>query len=167
MSVKLRLTTVPSFIFIINLDFFEFSFYFFILNKNVKMNAYLKIVCFSMAVVLISGQDINQCFEQDSISCVQKSLYRKAKEFFTKDNIELFSGVSLVKAADRNSRTAKDVIYDQEIDAANDVEGRQSALENFVSDEASDFLTGRSLRVIIFSIVSSLIFFFFWYKKWL
>ncbi|CAG5078230.1 Protein of unknown function [Cotesia congregata] len=111
------------------------------------MNAYLKIVCFSMAVVLISGQDINQCFEQDSISCVQKSLYRKAKEFFTKDNIELFSGVSLVKAADRNSRTAKDVIYDQEIDAANDVEGRQSALENFVSDEASDFLTGRSLRI--------------------
>ncbi|XP_057340905.1 uncharacterized protein LOC130677980 [Microplitis mediator] len=111
------------------------------------MNTYLKIVCFSMAVVLISGQDINKCFEQDSISCVQKSLYRKAKEFFTKDSIELFSGVSLVKSAARDSRGSKDVIYDQEIDAANDVAGRQSALENFVSDEASDFMTGRSLRI--------------------
>lgn len=112
------------------------------------MKSFLIIVCLSMALVHINGQDIDECLRQDSISCVQRSLYRKAKEFFTKDNIELVSGVSLVKSGDRTSKSGKEVLYDQEIDAANNVADRQSALENFVGDEAGDFLTGRSLRVI-------------------
>lgn len=109
------------------------------------------IVFLTTAVVLTTGQSIEDCLQSDSISCVQKSLYRKAKEFFDKDNLELFSGVSLVKNGDgqaRSSRTGKELVYDQEIDAANSVADRQSALENFVSEEAGEFLSGRSLRVI-------------------
>lgn len=111
------------------------------------MKLFLTIVCLSMAVVLASGQDITECLRQDSISCVQKSLYRKAKEFFGNDNLEIVNGVTLVKSAARNSRTGNEVFFDQEIEAANNVADRQSALENFVGEEASEFLTGRSLRV--------------------
>ena len=108
------------------------------------------VVVLTSAVVLASGQSLDDCLQSDSISCVQKSLYRKAKEFFDEDSFELFSGVSLVKNADsrgRSSRTSKELMYEQEIDAANSVTDRQSALENFVSDEAGEFLAGRSLRV--------------------
>ena len=107
-------------------------------------------IVFLSALVLIDGQNIDECLQQDSISCVQRSLYRTAKEFFEKDSLEIVSGVSLVKSASsgaRNARTGKAVTYDKEIDAATDVAGRQSVLENFVGDEASEFLSGRSLRV--------------------
>ncbi|OXU22418.1 hypothetical protein TSAR_010529 [Trichomalopsis sarcophagae] len=95
-----------------------------------------------------SAQSIDECLQQDSISCVQKSLYRKAKEFFDKDSFELVTGVSLVKAkSDRSSRSGKDLVYEQEIDQAPSVAERQSALENFVGEEVSDFFSGRSLRI--------------------
>lgn len=48
---------------------------------------------------------------------------------------------------DRSARSGKELAYDQEIDAANDITERQNTLENFISDEAGEFLTGRSLRV--------------------
>lgn len=106
------------------------------------------ILCLSTVVVLASGQNIEDCLTQDSIACVQRSIYRKAKEFFGKDSFELISGVSLVKAKeDRSSRTKEDVLYDQEIDNANNVVERQSALENFVGAEATGFFSGRSLKV--------------------
>ncbi|KAF3424470.1 hypothetical protein E2986_06020 [Frieseomelitta varia] len=107
-------------------------------------------VILTSAVVLASGQSLDDCLQSDSISCVQKSLYRKAKEFFDEDSFELFSGVSLVKNGDsrgRSSKTSKELMYEQEIDAANSITDRQSVLENFVSDEAGEFLAGRSLRI--------------------
>ncbi|XP_003401369.1 uncharacterized protein LOC100649553 [Bombus terrestris] len=110
----------------------------------------IAIVVLISAVTLAAGQSLEDCLQSDSISCVQKSLYRKAKEFFDKDSFELFSGVSLVKSTDsqgRSARTSKELMYEQEIDAANSVTDRQSALENFVSEEAGEFLTGRSLRI--------------------
>ncbi|XP_076295142.1 DUF1676 domain-containing protein Osi6 [Lasioglossum baleicum] len=107
-------------------------------------------VLLSVVVVLAAeGQTIENCLEKDSISCVQMSLYRRAKEFFDTDNMEIFSGVTLVKSANqaRSSRTGKELVYDQEIDTANSVSERQDALVNYVSDEATEFLTGRSLRI--------------------
>lgn len=101
-----------------------------------------------LTVVVAGGQSLDDCLQSDSISCVQKSLYRKAKEFFDKDSLELFTGVSLVKNEQgRGSRSGKELMYEQEIDAANSVTDRQNALENFVSEEAGQLLTGRSLRV--------------------
>ena len=79
---------------------------------------------------------------------MQRSIYRKAKEFFGKDSFEIIGGVSLVKSKeDRSSRSNKEVLYDQEIDNANNVAERQSALENFVGEEATGFFAGRSLMV--------------------
>jgi len=108
-----------------------------------------KLLILTTAVVLVAGQSIDECLKQDSISCVQKTLYRTAKELFAKDKLELVSGISLVKSdADvRSSRSGKELVYDQEMDAANDIVGRQNTLENFISDEAGQFLTGRSIRV--------------------
>lgn len=101
-----------------------------------------------LTVVVAGGQSLDDCLQSDSISCVQKSLYRKAKEFFDKDSLELFTGVSLVKNEQgRGSRSGKELMYEQEIDAANSVTDRQNALENFVREEAGQLLTGRSLRV--------------------
>lgn len=108
-----------------------------------------KLLILATAVVLVTGQSIDECLKQDSISCVQKSLYRTAKELFARDKLELVSGISLVKSAaeSRSSRSGKELIYDQEMDAANDIVGRQNTLENFISDEAGHYLTGRSIRV--------------------
>ncbi|XP_072749837.1 uncharacterized protein Osi6 [Anoplolepis gracilipes] len=108
-----------------------------------------KLLILTTAVVLTAGQSIDECLKQDSISCVQKTLYRTAKEFFAKDKLELVNGVSLVKSNtdDRSAKSGKGLVYDQEIDAANDIVERQNTLENFISDEAEQLLTGRSLRI--------------------
>ncbi|KYQ59792.1 hypothetical protein ALC60_01177 [Trachymyrmex zeteki] len=95
---------------------------------------------------VVSGQSIDECLKQDSISCVQKTLYRTAKEFFSKDKLELINGVSLVKS-NVNARSIKELAYDQEMEAANNIAERQNSLENFISDETGQFLTGRSLRI--------------------
>ncbi|XP_015585283.1 uncharacterized protein LOC107263014 [Cephus cinctus] len=104
------------------------------------------------ASTLSSRQSIDSCLAQDSISCVQRSLYRMAKEFFGKESLEIARGVTLVRSAidtdsSRSAKSAKEVLYDQDIEAASSVADRQSALENFVGEKASDFLVGRSLRI--------------------
>ncbi|KAF7407997.1 uncharacterized protein V1477_004606 [Vespula maculifrons] len=112
----------------------------------------ITIVYLTTAVVLVAGQNLDECLQQDSISCVQKSIYRKAKEFFGKDSLEIVPGINLIRSQDansdgRNARSSKDLIYDQEIDGANDVAERQNVLESFVGEEASNYFTGRSLRI--------------------
>ncbi|OXU22419.1 hypothetical protein TSAR_010530 [Trichomalopsis sarcophagae] len=97
----------------------------------------------------VRGQSIDECLQKDSISCVQKTLFRKAKEFFGRESFELVNGVSLVKAKaeGRGARSGKDLVYEQEVEKAAGVAERQSALENFVGEEVSEFLTGRSLKI--------------------
>ncbi|KAG7190710.1 hypothetical protein KM043_006787 [Ampulex compressa] len=107
-------------------------------------------VFLAAALGLVSAQTIDDCLKQDSISCVQKRFYRNAKEFFDKDSVELISGVTLVRNAKeegRSARTGKQLAYDQEMEAASDVVDRQNALENFITEEAGGFLSGRSLRI--------------------
>lgn len=113
------------------------------------MSLLKKLLILTTAVVLTAGQSIDECLKQDSISCVQKTLYRTAKEFLSKDKFELVSGISLVKSnADAGSaRSGRALAYDQEMDAANDIVERQNTLENFISDGAGQLFTGRSLRV--------------------
>ncbi|XP_011163936.2 uncharacterized protein Osi6 [Solenopsis invicta] len=103
-------------------------------------------ILMTAVILTAAGQSIDECLKQDSISCMQKTLYRSAKEFFIKDKLELVNGVSLVKN-NANARSGKELTYDQEIEAANDITERQNSLENFISDEAGQFLTGRSLRI--------------------
>ncbi|XP_011880754.1 PREDICTED: uncharacterized protein LOC105569165 [Vollenhovia emeryi] len=103
------------------------------------------------AVILTAGQSIDECLKQDSISCVQKTLYRAAKGFFANDKLELVNGISLVKSS-ANARSGKALAYDQEMEAANGIAERQNSLENFISDEAEQFFTGRSLRINLGSV---------------
>jgi hypothetical protein len=125
-----------------------------------KSFAFVVIIAFAVAA---SAQTIDECFRQDSISCVQKSLFRKAKEFFERDSFDLVSGISLVKTkSDRSSRSGKDLMYEQEIDQATGITERQSALENFVGEEVTDFFSGRSLRVSFLWIVIPFQFYHLW-----
>jgi len=110
------------------------------------MKLFEKSLILMTAVVLTAGQSIDDCLKEDSISCVQKTLYRTAKEFFAKDKLELVNGISLVKS-NANARSGKELAYDQEMETASDITERQNSLENFISDEAGQFLTSRSLRV--------------------
>lgn len=100
------------------------------------------------AVAAASAQTLDDCLQQDSISCVQKSLYRRAKEFFSEDKLDIVRGVSLIKSQEsRNAKSSDDVVYDQEIEGKTSVTERQNTLENFVTDKISGFVSGRSLQV--------------------
>ncbi|XP_012255472.2 ATP-dependent RNA helicase DED1 [Athalia rosae] len=105
-----------------------------------------------LAVLLVAAvaaaQTIDECLQQDSISCVQKSLYRRAKDFFGQDKLEIVRGVNLIKSKDsRSAKTGDDVVYDQEIETKTTVAERQTTLENFVTDKISGFVSGRSLQI--------------------
>ncbi|XP_014212872.1 uncharacterized protein LOC106642569 [Copidosoma floridanum] len=102
----------------------------------------------AFAAVAVSAQSVDECLQKDSISCVQKSLFRQARGFFNQETFELVGGVSLVKSqGDRASRSDKSIVYEQEIEKAASVAERQSALENFVGEGLNDFLYGRNLKI--------------------
>lgn len=70
-------------------------------------------------------------------------VFRRAKAFFEQQNIDLFGGLSFTKAQDRAGKALDDTA--NEIEAANTVEGRESALENFFLNRAKNFFQERSL----------------------
>ncbi|XP_015525059.1 DEAD-box ATP-dependent RNA helicase 52A [Neodiprion virginianus] len=109
----------------------------------------MKLLAVLLVAAVASAQTLDDCLQQDSISCVQKSLYRRAKEFFGQDKFEIVRGVSLVKSQDsRGAKTGEDVVYDQEIEVTKStVAERQNSLENFVTDKISGFVSGRSLQI--------------------
>lgn len=109
----------------------------------------MKLLAVLLVAAVATAQTLDECLEQDSISCIQKSLYRRAKEFFSKDNVEIVRGVSLVKSQDsRAAKSSDDLVFDQEIETAkSSVTDRQNALENFVTDKISGFISSRSLQV--------------------
>lgn len=90
-------------------------------------------------------ENFKDCLQKDSISCVQLSIYRKAREFFESPKIDLLAGLSFIKPAGRDARSAN--IDGTEVETANDVEQRESALENFVTEGAKAFFQERSLNL--------------------
>ncbi|XP_059610895.1 keratin, type II cytoskeletal I [Phlebotomus argentipes] len=86
---------------------------------------------------------LQECFDKDSISCVQMAVFRKAKEFFEQPKIDLVAGLSVVKVEGvaRSVDTASD-----EVEAAKDVEARSSAIGSFVVDRLAAFFQERSLN---------------------
>ncbi|XP_017856505.1 PREDICTED: keratin, type II cytoskeletal 1b [Drosophila arizonae] len=85
-----------------------------------------------------------KCLEADSISCLQLTLYRKAKSIFESPQIELFGGVSLVKAND--GRQGKSLDNSLAVEAAPTVEARTAEMGNYFMDNAKSFLSERSLN---------------------
>lgn len=71
-------------------------------------------------------------------------MYRKAKEFFDQQNINLVGGLSFTKAAERAGKSLEEPTV-SEVETANTVESRENALENYVMNRAKNFFQERSL----------------------
>nr|XP_016938076.2 keratin, type II cytoskeletal 2 oral [Drosophila suzukii] len=85
-----------------------------------------------------------KCLETDSISCLQLTLFRKAKSVFDNPQIELFGGVSLVKA--NEGRQGKSLDNSLAVEAAPSVEARTAEMGNYFMDNAKSFFAERSLN---------------------
>ncbi|XP_053681382.1 uncharacterized protein LOC128732236 [Anopheles nili] len=103
------------------------------------------LVCVLSVCALAAAQDFKECLEQDSISCLQMTFYRKARDFFDQPQISLAGGLSFVKAAGRESRSYG--ADGAQIEAANSVESREDALESYVFERSVSFLRERSLNL--------------------
>ncbi|CAG9808893.1 unnamed protein product [Chironomus riparius] len=105
-----------------------------------------KVVLVLCIVGIATAQEgFKDCLQQDSISCVQLAIYRKAREFFDSPKIELLGGLSFIKPTGRDARSSN--VDGTLVESANDVEQRENALEGFVTDGAKSFFAERSLNL--------------------
>lgn len=80
-----------------------------------------------------------------SSSLCHQQIYRKAREFFESPKIELIGGLSFIKPAGRDARSSN--LDGAVVEQAADVEQRENALENFVTEGAKAFFQERSLNL--------------------
>lgn len=85
---------------------------------------------------------------------VIQQIYRKAREFLDSPKIDLMAGLSFIKPAGRDARSSN--IDGTQVEQANDVEQRESALENFVTEGAKSFFAERSLNLDMASAARSI-----------
>jgi hypothetical protein len=72
-------------------------------------------------------------------------VYRKARDFFESPKVELFNGLSFVKAAGRDGRSAN--IDGTVVEQSASVEQRENALEDYLTEGAKSFFQARSLNL--------------------
>ncbi|XP_063706265.1 uncharacterized protein LOC134835322 [Culicoides brevitarsis] len=106
-----------------------------------------KVVILSALCLLAVAAEssFKECLEQDSISCVQMTLFRKARDFFDQQDISVVDGLSFKKDSVRGARSIP--VDTSAIEAANTIESREDALENYVSERAMNFFQERSLNL--------------------
>ena len=93
-----------------------------------------------------SSQGFAKCLEADSISCLQLTLFRKARAIFENPQVELFGGISLVKSNEgRQGKSLDDNTIAVEV--APTVEARNSELGNYFMTHAKNFFAERSLNL--------------------
>ncbi|KAI8130883.1 hypothetical protein FF38_12523 [Lucilia cuprina] len=85
------------------------------------------------------------CLESDSISCLQLTLFRKARSIFENPQIELFGGVSLIKANEGRQGKSLDESA-RAVEAAPSIEARNSEIGNYMLTNAKNFFAERSLN---------------------
>uniref|UniRef100_A0A182YGI8 Uncharacterized protein n=1 Tax=Anopheles stephensi TaxID=30069 RepID=A0A182YGI8_ANOST len=103
------------------------------------------LICVLSVCALAAAQDFKECLDKDSISCLQLTFYRKARDFFDQPQISLAGGLSFVKTAGRDSRSYN--ADSAQIESTNSVETREDALENYVFERSVSFLRERSLNL--------------------
>jgi len=86
---------------------------------------------------------LQECFEKDSISCVQSTVYRRAREFFDQPSIKMFGGLSFAK---NNDRAAKSLEPEPKVEEAATVQAREIALEDYLLNRAKNFFSERSVQ---------------------
>lgn len=92
-----------------------------------------------------SDQGFAKCLDADSISCLQLTLYRKARSIFENPQIDLFAGVSLVK--NNEGRQGKSLDDNSlAVEVAPTVEARNSELGTYFMTQAKNFFAERSLN---------------------
>lgn len=85
--------------------------------------------------------EISDCLRKDSISCVQLTIYRHIRTFFDKPSTELPGGFSLEHGtALTPSQTGESV------EMARSVQEREAALQTFVAERISAFVTASHLK---------------------
>jgi len=104
------------------------------------------------AVCLDENKKTN--FDSFCISFRNQQIYRKAREFFETPKIDLFAGLSIIKPAGRDARSSN--IDGTLVEQATDVEQRESAMVNFITEGAKNFLQEGSLNLNMASAARSL-----------
>ncbi|XP_053953253.1 keratin, type II cytoskeletal 5 [Anastrepha ludens] len=95
--------------------------------------------------VVAANSGFNKCLEADSISCLQLTLFRKAKSFFENPQIEIIGGVSLIKSNEgRQGKSLDDNAV--AVEAAPSVEARTSEMGTYLMTHAKNFFAERSLN---------------------
>lgn len=93
---------------------------------------------------------IVECFNKNSISCVQIQIYRSFKSFVDQDRIDLIGVLSLVREGDvknqAKARAIEDTEAEEQILGAQDYEMRESAIESFVYQKLMAFFQERSIQ---------------------
>lgn len=74
----------------------------------------------------------------------QKQVFRRAREFFNQDNIDLVAGLSFAKNGERGAKSLN-LEPEPQVEAADSVEQRENALEDYVVSRAKNFFQERSL----------------------
>lgn len=91
-----------------------------------------------------------ECFNKNSISCIQIQIYRSVRSFFDQDRVDLTAGISLVREEDSKNqakaRAAEDIIDEEQILEAEDFERRESTLESFVYRKLIAFFQERTVK---------------------
>jgi len=97
-------------------------------------------VAFAQTVPSSEQTILQECFDKDSIACVQTTVYRRAREFFDQPNIKLFGGISF---AQTNERSAKQL--EPEVEQATSVQAREIALEDYLLNRMKNFFNERQV----------------------
>jgi hypothetical protein len=100
--------------------------------------------------------NFQECLQKDSISCIQMMVFRRAKSLFEQPSIEIFGGVSLVKAPSSEVEGKSLSDASGNVEAAESVEQREGALESFVFENARNFFAERSLKLNVVNVARSL-----------
>jgi hypothetical protein len=93
---------------------------------------------------------IEECFNKNSISCVEIQLYRSFKSFVDQDRVDLTGEFYLVREEggknQAKAREIEDIAAEEQILGAQDFETRESAIESFVYQKLMAFFQERSIR---------------------
>lgn len=112
------------------------------------------------AVISTPDTSFEECFNKNSISCLQIQIYRNVRSFFDQDRVDLAGGISLVREdGNKNqskARATEDVIAEEQIIEAEDFERRESTLESFVYRKLIAFFQERSVRWNISPIIDTM-----------
>ncbi|XP_023724568.1 uncharacterized protein LOC111873815 [Cryptotermes secundus] len=93
---------------------------------------------------------IQECFNKNSISCVQIQIYRSFKSFVDQDKVDLIGVLSLVREEEgknqAEARATEDTEAEEQILGAQDYETREFAIESFVYQKLMAFFQERSIQ---------------------